>query len=194
MLHYQKTCCAFKIVQNQRWTVFCRHLNSPKLFMIAFHSVLPEVAGREVRCVHLQMASGLSPNSGLAADEYAFVEYYCEDLKCDCRRTFIQVIARTETNQVLASINYGWEKESFYRKKMPYDRDAPRQIVQGSLDPINTQSKHSQELLELFQKQVLDEPYRLRLQRHYQLLRDEIRRRPRSPIAGLISPRPTNRN
>ena len=157
--------------------------------MIAFHSVLPEVAEREVRCVHLQTASGLTPNSGLAAGEYAFVEYYCEDLKCDCRRTFIQVIARPEPNQVLASINYGWEKESFYRKHMPYDRKAPRQVVQGWLDPINAQSKHSQELLELFQKHVLDEPYRQRLQQHYQLCRDELRRRQRSPIPGLVSPR-----
>ena len=72
---------------------------------------------------------------------------------------------------------------------MPYDREAPRQIVQGSLDPINAQSKHSQELLELFQKFVLDEPYRQRLQQHYQLCRDELRRRQRSPIPGLVSPR-----
>jgi hypothetical protein len=151
--------------------------------MIAFHSVLPEVAQREVRCIHLEPEPGVPITSGLSAGEYAFLEFYCEDLNCDCRRVFIQVIARHRQDQVLASINYGWEKESFYRKGMPWDPDAPRQVVQGSLDPMNAQSKHSEELLELFQQQVLDEPYRLRLRRHYQLFRDELRRR-QNPAAS----------
>jgi len=145
--------------------------------MIHFHSVLPEIAQREVRCVHLQAVPGVTPSSGLSAGEYAFVEFYCEDLNCDCRRVFLQVIARHRQDKILASINYGWEKESFYRKRMSYDPDAPRQIVRGSLDPINQQSEHAEELLELFQRHVLDEVYRLRLRRHHQLFRDELRRR-----------------
>jgi hypothetical protein len=145
--------------------------------MIAFHSVLPEIAQREVRCVHLQDMPGVTPGSALAAGEYAFVEFYCEDLECDCRRVFLQVIARHCQDKVLASINYGWEKESFYGKRMPYDPDAPRQIVRGSLDPMNEQSEHAEELLELFQQRVLDEPYRLRLRRHHRLFRDELQRR-----------------
>ena len=145
--------------------------------MTPFHSLFPELAQREVRCVHLGAVPGVAPASGLSAGEYAFLEFYCEDLGCDCRRVFFQVIARHRQDQVLASINYGWEKESFYRKRLPWDPDAPRQIVRGSLDPINTQSEHAEELLELFQQRVLDEPYRLRLQRHHQLFRDELRRR-----------------
>ena len=145
--------------------------------MIPFHSLLPELAQREVRCIHLGPVPGVAPASGLSAGEYAFLEFYCEDLECDCRRVFFQVIARHRQDQVLASINYGWEKESFYRKRLPWDPDAPRQIVRGSLDPINAQSEHAEELLELFQQHVLDEPYRLRLRRHHQLFRDELRRR-----------------
>jgi len=145
--------------------------------MIALHALLPELAQREVRCIHLGSVPGVTPDSGLSAGEYAFLEFYCEDLECDCRRVFFQVIARHRQDQVLASINYGWEKESFYRKRMPWDPDAPQQIVRGSLDPINTQSEHAEELLELFQQRVLDEPYRLRLRRHHQLFRDEVRRR-----------------
>jgi hypothetical protein len=151
--------------------------------MIPFHSLCPEIAQREVRCVPLGAVPGVTPTSGLSAGEYAFVEFYCEDLNCDCRRVFIQVLARHRQDQVLASINCGWEKESFYRKRMPYDLDAPRQIVKASLDPINTQSEHSEELLELFQQHVLDESYRLRLRRHCQLFRDELRRRRNLPTA-----------
>src|SRR2546427_7823546 len=109
-----------------------------KTRMIPFHSLLPEIAQREVRCIHLQAVPGVTPISSLSAGEYAFVEFYCDDLECDCRRVFLQVIARHRQDKILASINYGWDDESFYRERMPHDPDAPRQIVQGSLDPINT--------------------------------------------------------
>jgi hypothetical protein len=145
--------------------------------MIPFHSVLPELAQREVRCVHLEVAPGVASSTGLAAGEYAFVEFYCDDLNCDCRRVFLQVIARDDQDKVLASINYGWEKESFYRKRLPWDPEAPMLITRGSLDPMNQQSECAEALLELFQRHVLDEPYRLRLRRHCQLFRDELRRR-----------------
>ena len=145
--------------------------------MTPFHSLFPELAQREVRCIHLQTVPGVTPASGLPAGEYAFLEFYCEDLECDCRRVFFQVISRHLQEKVLASINYGWEKESFYRKRLPWDPDAPRQIVRGSLDPMNQQSQFAEELFELFQQRVLDEPYRLRLRRHHQLFRDELRRR-----------------
>lgn len=156
--------------------------------MIAFHSLLPDLAQREVRCIHVLQKPGAPPTSGLPAGEYAFVEFYCENLECDCRRVFIQVIARHQQDRVLASINYGWEDESFYRERMPYNPEAPQEIVQGSLDPINAQSEHSDELLWWFRQQVQDELYRLRLRRHYELFREELRRRaslgapvPRSP-------------
>lgn len=145
--------------------------------MIQFHSVLPEIAQREVRCIQVQPAPGAPPTPGLPGEEYAFVESYCEDLNCDCRRVFIQVIARHQRDRVLASINYGWEEEAFYRNRMPYDPEAPREIVQGSLDPINAQSEHAEELLDLFQHHVLDETYRQRLRRHHELFREELRRR-----------------
>lgn len=107
-------------------------------------------------------------------DEYAFLEFYCDDLDCDCRRVVLRVMARQQPDKVFATINYGWEKESFYRKRIPWDPDAPRQIVRGSLDPLNEQSEHAGHLLELFKRFVLDEPYRLRLRRHSRLFREEL--------------------
>jgi len=56
--------------------------------MIEFHSLCPEVAQREVRCVLI----GPGPEPGPPADEYPYVEFYCEDLTCDCRRVFLQMI------------------------------------------------------------------------------------------------------
>lgn len=120
---------------------------------------------------------GVTPVSAMEPDEYAFVELYCDDLACDCRRVFLQVFAKNQPGKVFASINYGWEKEKFYARKMPYDPDAPRMITRGSLDPINEQSEFAEEFLDLFRNVVLDERYRLRLRHHYQLFREELARR-----------------
>ena len=145
--------------------------------MIPFHSVLPELAQREVRCVHLGRSPDAESESALPADEYIYLEYYCDDLECDCRRVLLEVIAKGQPGKVFALITYGGDKESFYRKRMPWARDAARGIVRGELDRLNEQSEFAQEFLELFHRFVLDEPYRLRLRRHYQLFREEVARR-----------------
>jgi hypothetical protein len=64
--------------------------------MIPFHSLFPELAQREVRCVHIGPAPNSVPDIGLQADEYIYVEFYCDDLECDCRRVFLQVIAKNQ--------------------------------------------------------------------------------------------------
>ncbi len=145
--------------------------------MVPFHSVLLEVAQREVRYVLLGASAPDSDLSGLPADEYAYLEYYCEELNCDCRRVFLQVIAKDQPGKVFASISYGWEKESFYRKKMSWKPDDARGTVRGELDPLNEQSEFAADFLELFRRVVLDEPYRLRLRRHYRMFKEELARR-----------------
>jgi hypothetical protein len=82
-----------------------------------------------------------------------------------------------QPGKVFASIGYGWEKESFYRKRMPWAPDEAKGTVRGELDPLNEQSEFAQDFLDLFKRVVLDEPYRLRLRRHYRLLREELARR-----------------
>jgi hypothetical protein len=49
--------------------------------MIPLHSVLPEIAQREVRCIHLGRAPGMTPDSGPTEGEYAYVEFYCDALE-----------------------------------------------------------------------------------------------------------------
>jgi hypothetical protein len=104
------------------------------------------------------------------------MEYFCNDLTCDCRRVFLQVISRGQPGKIFASISYGWEKGSFYRKRMPWAPDEAKGTVRGELDPLNEQSEFAADFLRLFQNVILDQPYRLRLRRHYRLLRDELGR------------------
>ena len=145
--------------------------------MISFHALRPELAQREVRCVHLGGTLESAAEPALPADEYAYLEYYCNDLNCDCRRVFLEVVAKGQPGKIFASIDYGWEKESFYRQQMPWAPDEAKGTVRGELDPLNEQSEFSEVFLDLFQRVVLDGPYRLRLRRHYQLFREELVRR-----------------
>jgi hypothetical protein len=139
--------------------------------MIPFHSILPEIAAAEVRCIRTE-----SSPDGPPADEYAFLEYYCEDLNCDCRRVFFEVVGKSQPRKPLASINYGWESLAFYREKMPWDPDDAKGVVKGELDPLNPQSDFSGFFLDMFRTVVLDEEYRARLKRHHQLFRAELER------------------
>ncbi len=146
-----------------------------------FHLLFSELAQREVRCLHIGPPAESQPQTApaLPADEYLYVESYCEELGCDCRRVSLQVIRRSQPDKVLASIVYGWDKESFYRKRAAGDEDAyetAMRTVRGELDPLEEQSEFAEELLELFQRFVLDEPYRLRLRRHYRLFKEELAR------------------
>lgn len=125
---------------------------------------------KEIRS--LTVVENVTNSSGaLPADEYGFMEFYCDDAKCDCRRAFIQVLSRSRQGKVLASINVGWERLEFYRRRMPYMPEAAQEIVSGSLDPINEQSELAPALLEVFRNTVATADYRARLKSHYELFR-----------------------
>jgi hypothetical protein len=131
---------------------------------------------------------GENPDSPLPADEYAYVEFYCTDLTCDCRRVLLEVIAKNQPDKVFASIGYGWDKESFYLKLMHGDYEEARATVRGALDPINAQSEFAEVFLDAFKRVVLDEPYRLRLRRHYRMFREELARRAAADVTQSAGP------
>ncbi len=135
---------------------------------IPLFSLLPELAARETR------SAMVGPGGDVPAGEYAFMELYCADPGCDCRRVIIQVVSREDPEAALAIIVFGWEKAAFYQKRMPWDSNAGREITSGTLDPLNRQSKHAPALLHLFRTVVADAPYRLRLKRHYEAFRKSL--------------------
>jgi len=135
--------------------------------MAPFFSRFPELAARETRTVKL-----LEPFAGLPAGEYGFLELYCNEPTCDCRRVLFQVCRADRPNKVLATINYGWESEDFYAKWLHGDRESARELATADLDPLNTQSKLSPALLELFRQILLqDRDYIDRLRRHYRMFK-----------------------
>jgi hypothetical protein len=138
--------------------------------MIPFMERFPEVGARETRSVTVPQRQNLPEG------EYGFVELYCDEPGCDCRRVMIDVL-RPETgwSKVWATISYGWDSLDFYRKWGGSDSD-PIQIKGPNLDPLNPQTKYSSALLNLFRFLVQSPEYVARLQRHYQMFRESADR------------------
>jgi hypothetical protein len=47
--------------------------------------------------------------SGLLAGDYGFLEAYCVEPRCDCRRVMLNVAGRTQ-NRMLAVISFGFDR------------------------------------------------------------------------------------
>lgn len=133
--------------------------------MTPFHTRCPEEAARAT------FGFILPPGATLPPGEYAIVEWFCDDPGCDCRRAFLQVVPRGQSGPILASINFGWESRAFYKRKMPYDPEAPREITEGSLDPLNEQSPLAPAVLKIFQQVVAEGEMAAHLKRHYEMFK-----------------------
>ena len=144
--------------------------------MIPFYTRFPELAARETRCVHV-----VAPGSALPVGEYGFIEFYCDDPGCDCRRVLLQVTQPQAPQTALATINYGWEIAEFYTRWMHGDAQAGREITEACLDPLHPQSKYADPLLDVFREQMMTDPaYVARLARHYEMFKATQRTQPES--------------
>jgi hypothetical protein len=149
--------------------------------MVPFFTRFPDLAAEETRTITLQATL-----DGIPPGEYAFMEMFCDEPGCDCRRVHLLVISPPPSQQVWANINYGWEPAAFYEQ---WSRAKFRQ-PNPFLDPINPQSDQAPALLALFEELCLtDEGYVRRLARHYELFKTTVDRVPRSRQARRLAER-----
>lgn len=135
-----------------------------RMGMQQFASRFVQVAAEETRMIHV-----LEPG-GVPLGEYGFLEFFCADSRCDCRRVMLQVT--TPDGGVWATIGFGWEKAKFYRR-WAHDAAYAEEMAGASLDPLNRQSEFAEWFLLAFQDMVkTDRKYVERLKRHYQMFRD----------------------
>jgi hypothetical protein len=138
--------------------------------MTPFMERFPELGARETRSVTV------TDRQDLADGEYGFLEFYCNEPGCDCRRVMIDVL-RPETgwSKIWATISYGWESLDFYKKRGGPFID-PGEIKGPHLDPLNPQTKYSSALLNLFRLLLQSPDYVSRLKRHYEMFRATVER------------------
>jgi hypothetical protein len=132
--------------------------------MSPFMNRFPDLAAKETR------VATILGDAEIPKGEYAFVEWYCDEDGCDCRRVMIQVIERSTKRKVWASINYGWEKPGYYVKWVGSPSLA-KDMAGAILDPINPQSECAPALLEIFETILQDPDYVERLKRHYAMFK-----------------------
>ena len=157
------------------WMVVIYTLNRDfTMSFCMFHEICPEIGIQETRSIALPTDSGYS----LPPDNYGFLEMYCSEAGCDCRRVYFQVIAMSNPTVVLAVISWGWESLAFYRKWGHYpgaEKDA-KDMKGPALALMNKQSKLAPALLELAENVLLASPeYVERIKQHYTLFRKKIK-------------------
>ena len=136
--------------------------------MVPFVQVCPAQAVAETRTITVPHGAYLP------AGQYAFIEHYCDDLDCDCRRVLLVVWTPTTGDRAWATINYGWESADFYRK---WDRHSEEDMKGPFLDPLGAQSPYAEVLLDFFREMIREEAYVARLKRHYEVCRKALRSR-----------------
>jgi hypothetical protein len=138
--------------------------------MAPFMERFPELAARETRSLKVPLGAPL-PHG-----DYGFIELYCNEPGCDCRRVTILVLRPHTGWKVWASISYGWESMDFYQKwAHTSDLLDPLEWQGPYLDPMAEQTQYSPLLLDLFESIVLQSPgYEQRLKNHYQMFRAAV--------------------
>jgi len=69
-------------------------------------------AGEIIGAAHQVRTVGLRNSRQLPDGDYRFVDTYCTDPSCDCRKTMI-LVYRNDVH--VSTINFGWEPQSFYQ-------------------------------------------------------------------------------
>jgi len=147
---------------------------------VPFHNYFPEIAERETRSITVPPY----PHLGLPAGEYGFLESYCDEPGCDCRRVFFCAICPSR-EEVLAVIAWGWESVDFYMRWLKYgDRNDAIELQGPVLNWGSPATELAPALLELVRNVLLmDSEYVERIKRHYKMVREKIdrSRKPRKP-------------
>jgi hypothetical protein len=111
--------------------------------MISFAKRFPELGPRETRVA-------LIPDDGdFPRGKYAFLESYCEEEGCDCRRVMLTVVEESTPGKILATISFGWDPPEWFTDET--NLEGLGATASGAfLDPLCPQSEHAAELLDLF--------------------------------------------
>lgn len=159
----------------------------------AFYSLFPDLAKRETRVLTVVPGADIP----LPPGEYSFVEMFCDEEDCDCRRAFFTVISMP-ANKTEAIISWGWESADFYKDWASGfgDDDMIEQMRGPTLEFNSPLSQNARVLLTVFSRLILADPtYVERVKRHYAQFRHAIdsgqRKQPKSR-RSLAAARPNS--
>ncbi len=137
-----------------------------------FYTKFPALGTEETRVITI-----FQDNDELPRGKYAFIENFCVDINCDCKRVLFTVLFSSleeeEEEEMInaATITYGWGVygKNIFREMDGFDPNVP------CLDLMANQTEYAPIILEKF-KQLLftDKNYMDRVKRHYTMFKEAI--------------------
>lgn len=131
-------------------------------------------AGEIIGDAHQVRSVQIAQSPQLPDGEYSFIDMYCSDPGCDCRKTMIQVL---HNGKHVSTINYGWESAEFYTKWMGSNADeSPFPTMSGASIDITSPNLVSQEgMLGLFYA-LLNDIWTAKFKSHYKEVKAAVSR------------------
>ncbi len=126
-------------------------------------------AGEIIGEAHQVRTVSIKQSPQLPDGEYSFIDSYCTDLGCDCRKAMIQVL---HNGKLVSVINYGWESAKFYENWMgnsAKDNSMPK-MHGASIDITSPDHISTDGILALFNA-LLNDIWIAKFKRHY----DEVK-------------------
>lgn len=125
----------------------------------------------QVRTVSIKQSPQL-PDGG-----YSFIDTYCADSGCDCRKTMVQVM---HNGKLVSVINYGWESAKFYENWMGSSAtNNPISKMHGASIDITSPDLVSRDgILALFNA-LLNDIWIAKFKRHYNAVKTATSKRAR---------------
>lgn len=130
-------------------------------------------AGEIIGKAHQVRTVRIIDSHQLPDGEYRFIDMYCTDPSCDCRKTIIQVF---HNGTFVCTINYGWESPSFYEKWMgrKWGDETMPQMHGASIDITSPNRVSPKGILGLFNA-LLDERWVGIFKKHYDAVKAKLK-------------------
>lgn len=112
----------------------------------------------------------LAGDPNLPSGEYTFIDTYCTDNTCDCRKTIIQIF---HEKKLVSIVSFGWESPKFYLRwlKSTKDRKLAKEMSGLSIDFSSPNRVSPEGILQLL-NHLLDEKWISMLKENYRLIRE----------------------
>ena len=122
-------------------------------------------AGEVIGEAHQVRSVGIRKSPQLPDGEYTFIDMYCSDPRCDCRKTMIQIM---HGGRLVSIINFGWESPAFYENWMGKSAKghAMPEMHDASIDITSPNIVSQHGVLALFNA-LLDDMWVAKFKRHY---------------------------
>ena len=132
-------------------------------------------AGEIIGEAHQVRTVSIAKSPQLPDGEYSFIDMYCTDSECDCRKVMIQVI---HNGKLVSVINYGWETASFYENWMgSSSEDYPMPQMHGvSIDMASPDLVSEKGILSLF-NMLLNDIWIAKFKQHYDKVKSVMAKR-----------------